>query len=88
MSTYMSMETLNWMLFEVFQLGNLVSAPRFQDHDEQSFRLILDSVKKFADSELYPVFREMDAQPAKMVDGKVLVHPAVATMLALSLIHI
>jgi len=84
MSTYMSMETLNWMLFEVFQLGKLVSAPRFQDHDEQSFRLILDSVKKFADSELYPVFREMDAQPAKMVDGKVLVHPAVATMLARS----
>lgn len=81
MSTYMSMETLNWMLFEVFRLGEMLSAPRFQDHDEQSLRLILDSVKKFADSELYPVFRAMDADPARMIDGKVIVHPAVKTML-------
>lgn len=82
MSTYMNMDTLNWMLFEVFRLGDLLSAPRFQDHDESSLRLILDSVKKFADSELYPVFRAMDADPARMIDGKVIVHPAVATMLA------
>ncbi|MFN8609145.1 MAG: acyl-CoA dehydrogenase [Vulcanimicrobiota bacterium] len=82
MSTYMNMDTLNWMLFEVFRLGDLLAAPRFQDHDEASLRSILDSVKKFADSELYPVFREMDADPARMIDGKVIVHPAVATMLA------
>ncbi|MBN9418852.1 MAG: acyl-CoA dehydrogenase [Candidatus Eremiobacteraeota bacterium] len=81
MSTYMSMETLNWMLFEVFRLGDMLKAPRFQDHDEQSLRLILDSVKKFADAELYPVFRAMDADPARMIDGKVIVHPAVKTML-------
>lgn len=82
MSTYLNMETLNWMLFEVFRLGDLLSAPRFQDHDEQSLRLILDSVKKFADTELYPVYRAMDADPARMIDGKVIVHPAVKTMLA------
>ena len=81
MSTYMSMETLNWMLFEVFRLGDMLKAPRFQDHDVQSLRLILDSVKKFADAELYPVFRAMDADPARMIDGKVIVHPAVKTML-------
>jgi len=81
MSQYLSMETLNWMLFEVFRLGDILTAPRFQDHDEQSLRLILDSVKKFADAELYPVFRAMDADPARMIDGKVIVHPAVKTML-------
>ncbi|MBS2035953.1 acyl-CoA dehydrogenase [bacterium] len=81
-STYMNMDTLNWMLFEVFRLGELLSASRFQDHDESTLRLILDSVKKFADAELYPVFRAMDADPARMIDGKVIVHPAVATMLA------
>lgn len=78
----MNMDTLNWMLFEVFRLGELLSASRFQDHDESTLRLILDSVKKFADAELYPVFRAMDADPARMIDGKVIVHPAVATMLA------
>lgn len=81
MSTYMSMETLDWMLFEVFRLEQLLEAPRFQDHDVSSLRQILDSVKKFADSDLYPVFRAMDADPARMIDGKVIVHPAVATML-------
>ncbi len=81
MSQYLSMETLNWMLFEVFRLGDILTAPRFHDHDEQSLRLILDSVKKFADAELYPVFRAMDADPARMIDGKVIVHPAVKTML-------
>ena len=81
MSTYMSMETLDWMLFEVFRLEELLKAPRFEDHDASSLRQILDSVKKFADAELYPVFRAMDADPARMIDGKVIVHPAVATML-------
>lgn len=82
MSQYLSMETLSWMLFDVFKVGELLAAPRFQDHDEASFRILLDSVKKFADAELYPVFRAMDAEPARMVDGQVVVHPAVATMLA------
>lgn len=78
--SYVSMETLEWLLFEVLDLGSLLSAPRFQDHDLSSLRQILDSVKKFADSELYPVFREMDAQPAHMVDGKIWVHPMVGEM--------
>jgi butyryl-CoA dehydrogenase len=81
MTTYMSMETLDWMLFEVFRLEQLLKAPRFEDHDVSSLRQILESVKKFADTELFPVFREMDADPARMIDGKVIVHPAVATML-------
>ena len=82
MAQYLSMETLNWLLFEVFELEELLQAPRFQDHDIQSLRQILDSVKKFADSELFPVFREMDANPARMENGQVLVHPAVATMMS------
>jgi len=82
MTPYMSMENLEWMLFEVFQIQTMLSAPRFQDHDQSSFKIILDSVKKFADNELHPVFRQMDAQPARMENGKIWVHPAVATMLA------
>ena len=52
MSQYLSMETLSWMLFDVFKVGELLSAPRFQDHDVASFRILLGSVKKFADAEL------------------------------------
>lgn len=82
MSNYLSMDTLNWMLFEVFELKSLLQLPRFQDHDVESMTLILDTVKKFADSEMFPVFREMDAQPARMENGQVVVHPAVALMMS------
>lgn len=81
MTPTMSMETLDWMLFEVFRLEHLLRAPRFADHDGSSLRQILESVKKFSDGELYPAFRAMDGDPARMIDGKVVVHPAVETML-------
>lgn len=81
MAQYMSMETLDWLIFEVFRLEDLLKAPRFQDHDVSSLKLILNSVKKFADNDLYPVFREMDAHPAKMENGRVVVHPVVKTMM-------
>jgi butyryl-CoA dehydrogenase len=81
MSTYLSMRNLNWLLFEVFELEKTLQAPRFGDYDKQSLELLLASVKKFADSELFPVFREMDADPARMENGIVKVHPAVKTMM-------
>lgn len=76
---YLSMETLQWQLFDVFDLESLTRYPRFQDHDAVSFKQILETVKKFADSELYPTLREMDAEPARFEDGTVKVHPAVGT---------
>ena len=76
---YMEMKTLEWQLFNVFALESLTEQSRFADHDAVSFRQILDSVKKFADTELYPVIREMDENPARFEDGTVIVHPAVGT---------
>ena len=81
MSTYLSMRNLNWLLFDVFELEKTLQAPRFGDYDRQSLELLMASVKKFADSELFPVFREMDADPARMENGIVKVHPAVKTMM-------
>lgn len=74
---YLSMEHLNWLLFDVFDLDSLTKYSRYSEHDVVSFKQILESVQRMADDELYPVFREMDDEPAHFKDGTVVVHPAV-----------
>lgn len=81
MNSYISMETLHWQLFDVFKTESVLSAPRYQDYDKQSLEQLIDSVKRFCDAELYPVLREMDADPARMENGTVRVHPVVKTMM-------
>lgn len=78
---YIHMETLNWQLFDVFDLESLTKFPRYAEHDSASFKEIIESVKRFSDDELYPVLREMDAEPARYEDGSVVVHPAVGKMM-------
>lgn len=76
---YLHMENLEWQLFDVFELESLTSLSRYSEHDIVSFKQILESVKKFADKELYPVLREMDDKPARFEEGTVIVHPAVGS---------
>ncbi|MEM1216610.1 MAG: acyl-CoA dehydrogenase, partial [Bacteroidota bacterium] len=53
----------------------------YADHDEESVNMLLAAVKDYADQELYPVFREMDEEPVRYEDGKVLVHPKLGDIL-------
>jgi alkylation response protein AidB-like acyl-CoA dehydrogenase len=76
---YLHLPTLEWQLFNVIGLESLTQLSRYGDHDTVSFKQIIQTVKKFADNELYPVIREMDEQPAEFKDGTVVVHPAVGT---------
>ena len=76
---YLHMNTLEWQLFNVIGLEGLTAHARYGDHDAVSFKQILQSVKKFADNELYPVIREMDEDPARFENGTVVVHPTVGT---------
>jgi alkylation response protein AidB-like acyl-CoA dehydrogenase len=80
-ANYLSYETLTWLLLDVFKLGDVLKAPRYADHDEASVTQFLDTIKKLADSELYPVFREMDEKPAYFKDGVVKVHPIVGKIM-------
>lgn len=74
---YLNSENLNWQLFDVFDLESLTKLSRYSDHDVVTFKQIIESVKKFSENELYPVLREMDAEPARFEDGSVVVHPTV-----------
>ncbi len=78
---YVDVDTLKYMLYDVHQLDQLLSRKRFEDHDKESLDLFLDSVKEFADREMFPFFKEMDENPAYHKDGKVFVHEQVKTMM-------
>ena len=78
---YVDVDTLKYMLYDVHNLEELLSRERFQDHDKESLDMFLDSVKEFADRELFPYCKEMDENPAYHKDGKVYVHDQVKTMM-------
>nr|MBC7612112.1 acyl-CoA dehydrogenase [Pseudopedobacter sp.] len=76
-NTYIEMETLKFLLFNVNNLKSVLEQERFSDYDEESINMMLDSVKDFSDKELYPYFKEMDENPAHLKDGEIIVHPQV-----------
>lgn len=81
MAQYMNMDTLRFLLHDVFDVAQLSKLPRFKDYDKESFDILLDSTKSFSDKYLFPVFKEMDADPARYEDGKIKVHPAVGDIM-------
>lgn len=81
MEKYMNMDTLRFQLFDVLKLEELLEYEHYQDFDKESVNIFLDSIKDFSDQELFSCFREMDEQPARYEDGKIIVHPQVKTMM-------
>lgn len=81
MSDYMSMDNLRFVLHEVLNAEELCKLDRYKDHDKESFDIMLDSTKSFADKVLYPTFKTIDEDPARYEDGKVIVHPVVGEVM-------
>jgi butyryl-CoA dehydrogenase len=74
---YTDMDTLKFILHGVHPIQDVLDRPHFSDHDQESIEMFIQSVKDFSDQELFPYFQEMDADPARFEDGKVVVHPQV-----------
>jgi butyryl-CoA dehydrogenase len=84
MATYMSMEHLKFCLFDVHQLSEVLKAERYADYDEEAVSMMLDSAKDWADKESHPYFREMDEQPVRYEDGKIIVHPQIGKIMKMA----
>jgi len=81
MAAYLNMDTLRFLLQHTHDLEQILTLPRFVDHDMDSINIMLDAIKDFSDQELYPVFREMDEKPVHYDDGKIITHPALGKIL-------
>jgi hypothetical protein len=66
------------ILDEVIDLGRLLRLPYFADHDRETCELLLASARGLARDQLYPAYRALDAEPPRLVDGRVVVHPGCA----------
>jgi len=78
---YFSERNLKFLLYEVLDVGRLLPHAFFADHNRESFDLILDTAAKVARDRLYPIFRDMDREPPRLVDGQVKVHPNVGALM-------
>jgi len=75
MAKYMCMDTLKWLLNDVHRIEDLFKYEKYQDYDKDSVNILLDTAKTWSDQEFYPIFREMDENPCKFVDGEITSHP-------------
>lgn len=81
MGKYMSMDNLRFVLHELLKIEHLSQYERYADYDKDSFDLLLQSTKSFADQTMYPAFKAMDENPARYEDGKIIVHPVVGEIM-------
>ena len=80
-SKYIDLSTVKFFMNNVQELESVLEKERFVDHDLESVDLFIESVKQFADRELFPYFKEMDENPAHYKDGTIHVHQQVEKMM-------
>ncbi|MEO9964974.1 MAG: acyl-CoA dehydrogenase [Reichenbachiella sp.] len=71
---YYDPQTLSFLLSEVHHLDELLQSERYSAYDLPSIDLLLDAVKEFSDTALFPYIKEMDEKPSVFKDGRVIVH--------------
>ena len=71
---FYSKRDIRFQLFEVLNTESLTEYPYFQDHNRESFDMVLEAADQIAEKMLYPLLTEMDRQEPQLVDGKIRVH--------------
>jgi len=74
---FVSLRNVRFLLYEVHDVGSLTRYSRFEDHDRETFDMVLDTAFRVGRELLRPKLEEMDRQPPEYVGGRVKVHPAV-----------
>jgi len=59
------------ILDEVLDLPRLLELPYFTEHDRDTCQMFVESCRDLARDVLFPAYRTLDADPPKLVDGKV-----------------
>ena len=96
MSTIVNRRDLDFIMYEMLGLDDILSRPRYSDYDRESVTAILDLGQSMAEDQFQPFAAHLDQNEPKYVDGKVELIPELkAALMAykeaglfLSLIHI
>ncbi|MBP1761843.1 MAG: acyl-CoA dehydrogenase [Firmicutes bacterium] len=68
---FASRRNIDFLISEVFDVVSLNRFPYFKDHDEETFKMILDTAMKISADMMFPYFKEMDVNPPYWENGKV-----------------
>ena len=71
---FFSKRDLQFNLYQLLNVEQLAKYPYFQDHNRESFDMVLDAAEQIADKMLRPLLTEMDRNEPQLVDGKIRVH--------------
>ena len=66
---------VDFLLYEVLDAEGLCSLPAFEGYNRETFDLVLGNARRLAREVLVPAFQVLDAEPPRLVDGRVVVHP-------------
>ncbi|MCB0656310.1 MAG: acyl-CoA dehydrogenase [Saprospiraceae bacterium] len=80
-AAFLDMDTMKFLVNHVHCLNELVTSERYAHHDTESLNLFLDAVLDFAETSLYPYFREMDANPAHWDSGTIATHEQIGEVI-------
>src|ERR1700753_546201 len=67
--------TIDFLLYEVFDVERLTELPAFREHSRETFDLYLGACRKLARERLLPPYRAIDEAPPRLEGGRVKVHP-------------
>ncbi len=65
---------VDFLLYELLDAPALCALPAFADHSRETFDLYLQSVRRLARDVLFPAYKPMDEQPARLEAGTIKTH--------------
>ena len=71
---FYSKRDLQFQLFEMLDIEAITKYTYFQDHDRESFEMVLGAADAIAEKMLLPLLTEMDRNEPQLVDGKIRIH--------------
>ena len=72
----LSDRNVDFLLYEVLDVDRrFAPLPAFAEHGRETFDLFLAGARRLAREVLLPSYRAIDAEPPRLVDGRVHVHP-------------
>lgn len=71
MSMVVDRRDLDFVLFELLNVEQLLKHPRFLTYDRETLQGILDSVQQIAEERFLSIAAEVDANEPRFADGKV-----------------
>ena len=77
MDTLINRRDLDFLLYEVLKVEDLIARERYADHDRQTFDAVIDTARKLAIEQFEPHAAALDAQEPSYKDGQVTIIPAV-----------